>query len=135
MSTNAVQTTGRGLNITLWVAQVVVALFFLFAAALPKLLGNQFAVDVFTQMGAGQWFRYAIGLLELAGAIGLLIPRLSGLAALGLVGLMIGAVATQLFVLHTPALVITPALLGIIAGLIAWGRWSQTQQLAAMLKR
>ncbi len=71
----------------------------------------------------------------MAGAIGLLIPRLSGLASLGLVGLMIGAVATQVFVLRAPAMVVTPALLGVIAALIAWGRWSQTKRLAAMVKR
>ncbi|GAA1679668.1 DoxX family protein [Fodinicola feengrottensis] len=138
MSSTAVRTTGthrRGLNVTLWVLQGVIALFFLVAAAGPKLLGNQYAIDMFTQMGAGQWFRYAIGLLELAGAIGLLIPRLSGLASLGLVGLMIGAVATQVFVLRAPAMVVTPALLGVIAALIAWGRWSQTKRLAAMVKR
>ena len=29
----------------------------------------------FNQIGAGQWFRYLVGALELAGAIGLLIPR------------------------------------------------------------
>ena len=51
--------------------------------------------------GAGQWFRYLVGILELAGAIGLLIPRLAAPAALGLLGVMIGAFFTQLFVLDT----------------------------------
>lgn len=40
------------------------------------------------------------GAVELAGAIGLLIPRLAGAAALGLIGVMVGAVITQLFVLE-----------------------------------
>jgi uncharacterized membrane protein len=46
---------------------------------------------MFATIGIGQWFRYVVGALELAGAVGVLIPRLSGLAALGLIGLMAGA--------------------------------------------
>lgn len=79
--------------------QVLIAAFFLLAAAGPKLLGEQYAVQTFTEIGAGQWFRYLIGALELAGAVGLLVPRLAGPAAVGLASLMVGAVLTQVFVL------------------------------------
>lgn len=120
-------TRGRGVNITLWVVQVLLAAFFLAAAAGPKLFGEQLAVEMFAQMGAGQWFRYLVGTLELAGAIGLLIPRLAGLAALCLSGLMAGAALTQVFWLDTPALAITPVILLVVFGLIAWGRWPQLQ--------
>lgn len=126
---------GRALNITLWVVQVLLAVFFLVAAAGPKLAGQQDAVHIFTQIGAGQWFRYLVGALELAGAIGLLIPRLSGLAALGLVGVMVGATLTQVFVLESVVMALTPAFLGIVLGLVAWGRWPQTKTLAGKLKR
>jgi putative oxidoreductase len=88
----------------------------------PKLLGEQLAVEMFAQMGPGQWFRSLVGTLELAGAIGLLIPRLAGLAALGLAGLMVGATLTQLFVLDAPAMAITPLVLIVVFGLIAWAR-------------
>ncbi len=54
-------TPGRALNITLWVVQVLLAAFFLAAAAGPKLAGQQYAVEMFTQIGAGQWFRYLVG--------------------------------------------------------------------------
>jgi hypothetical protein len=56
-----------------------------------------------------QWFRYLVGVLELAGAIRLVIPVLAGLAALGLTALFIGATYTQLFVLDAPAYSLTPA--------------------------
>ena len=49
---------------------------------------------MFHQMGADDWFRYLVGTLELAGGIDLLIPRLAGLAALGLTGVMVGATYT-----------------------------------------
>jgi hypothetical protein len=52
-------------------------------AAVPKLAGAHSAVAMFGQIGAGQWLRYLVGTAELAGATGLLIPRLAGLAAAG----------------------------------------------------
>jgi hypothetical protein len=121
---------GRGLNITLWVVQVLMAVFFMVASAGPKLVGERYAVETFTQIGAGQWLRYLVGALELAGAIGLLIPRLAGLAALGFTALMVGALLTQLFVLDS-ILWVTPAILGVVFVLLAWGRWPQTKALAA----
>ncbi len=72
----------------LWGAQILLAAFLLIASGLPKLVGQADAVETFTQIGWGQWFRYVTGIVEVAGAIGLLIPRLAGLAATGLIGLM-----------------------------------------------
>jgi len=126
---------GRALNTTLWAVQVLLAVFFLVAAAGPKLVGQQYAVDIFTEIGIGQWFRYLVGTLELAGAIGLLIPRLSGLAALGLGGVMAGAVLTQLFVLDSAVMAITPTVLGIMFGLVAWGRWAQIWAIGGILNQ
>jgi putative oxidoreductase len=60
--------------------------------------------------------RYLVGVLELAGAIGLLMSRLAGLAALGLVALMVGAVVTQVFVLDSAVMATTPAILGVVMG-------------------
>jgi hypothetical protein len=33
--------------------------------------------DLFADIGAGQWFRYAVGGPEVAGGVGLLVPRLA----------------------------------------------------------
>src|SRR6187549_731995 len=89
-------TSGRALNITLWTLQLLLAAAFAFGG-INKLLGlQQEMVDNFAKLGIGVWFRQLIGVLELAGGIGLLIPRLSGLAALGLAGVMVGAVFIHL---------------------------------------
>jgi uncharacterized membrane protein YphA (DoxX/SURF4 family) len=99
--------------------QAVLALQFA-AGGMLKISGNPEMVDMFATIGAGQWFRYAVGVLEIAGAIGLLIPRLCGLAALGLAALMTGAVITNIAFLDTsPAL---PAAFLVVAALIAWIR-------------
>jgi putative oxidoreductase len=122
-------------NITLWVAQVLLAAFFAFAGA-SKLLGEPTVVESFRSIGFGEWFRYLTGTCEFAGAVGLLIPRLSGVAALGLVGVMVGATLTNLFLLPgmAPVAVVT-VLLGVVFGLIARARRPQTRALAAMFRR
>jgi putative oxidoreductase len=131
----AVPRRSSAVTIALWVGQILLAAMFAFAAA-PKLLGEPTAVANFQTIGFGQWFRYLTGTCELAGAIGLLIPRLSGLAALGLVGVMVGATLTNLFLLPgmAPVAVLT-VLLGVVIGLVAWARWPQTKTLATALKR
>jgi hypothetical protein len=128
-------TTGRALNRRLWTVQVVVALFMLVGAAGPKLLGEQTAVQIFTEIGAGQWFRYLVGGLELAGAVGLLIAPLAGAAAAGLAGLMVGAVFTQVVVLDAPINAITPAVLGLLMVWVAVCRRERTAALLRSLRR
>jgi putative oxidoreductase len=128
-------TRGRAVNIALWTAQILLAVFFLVAAAGPKLVGQHTAMEIFAQIGLGQWFRYLVGILELAGALGLLVTRWSGLAALGLAGVMVGAALTQVFVLGSAVMAITPAVLCVVFVLIAWGRRPETTVLTSALRR
>jgi putative oxidoreductase len=108
----------------LWSAQILLAAVFVFAAA-PKLAGQHTAVVMFSQIGAGQWLRYLVGIAELAGAIGLLIPRLAGLAAAGLAADMAGASVINIAVLHSAAVAITIPLCVAFA-FIARNRWKRT---------
>lgn len=110
----------RAVSITFVVLRVLVALMFIVASAGPKFFGEAYAVQIFTEIGAGQWLRYLVGFFELAGGIGLLVPRLVAPAAIGLVALMIGAGYTQVVILDNPVFVITPVILGVLCGLIAW---------------
>ena len=123
---------GRVLNIALWALQVLLAFQFA-AGGFLKVSGDPVMVDMFATIGAGQWFRYTVGALEIAGAVGVLTPRLSGLAALGLVGLMVGATLTNVFVLGTSPLL--PLGLLVVSGLVAWGRWPWTKVLLGKLGR
>ncbi|MDI2029382.1 DoxX family protein [Saccharopolyspora sp. TS4A08] len=120
-STSGTAAPGRALNIGIWVLQVLLAAFFVFASV-PKLLGDPTAVQMFDLIGFGQWFRYFTGAVELLGAIGLLIPRLCGLAAAGLALVMVGAVFAQIFPLGAPAVALSPLVLCVILLLIAWAR-------------
>jgi uncharacterized membrane protein YphA (DoxX/SURF4 family) len=109
----------RPVNVALWVLQAVLALQFA-AGGLAKLAGAPALVDLFASIGAGQWLRYVVGALEVAGAVGLLVPRLSRLAALGLAALMVGATVTNLFIIHERPWL--PVGLLLVAAVIAWGR-------------
>jgi hypothetical protein len=77
---------------------------------------------------------HTIGFLEIAGAIGLLVPRLVGAAATGLVALMIGAIT--LTVVHVGVLdAVAPVPFLAIAGVVAWFRRDRTAQLAIAVVR
>jgi putative oxidoreductase len=123
--------TGKIINVGLWILQIGAAGMFLMVGFL-KLSGDPQMVGLFDAIGLGQWFRYVTGSLEVVGAILLLIPRLSGLGALLLVGVMLGAVPTHLFVVGGSPL---PAIiLLIVTGVVAWGRRERTMNILAGLR-
>lgn len=124
----------RRRNAVLWVVQVLLAAFFILAA-MPKLLGEPTTVKMFGTIGFGQWFRYLTGACEAAGAVGLLVPRLSGVAALGLAGVMLGATITNLCLPGMAAAAVPTVLLGVGFVLIARARWAQTRALVRMIRR
>ena len=120
--------TGKVANVVLWVLQVAAAGMFLMVGFL-KLSGNPQLVGLFEAIGLGQWFRYLTGSLEVLGAVLLLIPRLSGLGALMLAGVMTGAVITHLFIVGgSPLMAI---ILLVVTSVIAWGRRQRTMNLLA----
>lgn len=84
----------RGRNIAVWTASVALAALFLFAG-LPKLLLPEKIGAAFVQNGLPAWFAPVVGVCEVLGAIGLLVPRLAGWAAAGLCGIMVGATITM----------------------------------------
>jgi uncharacterized membrane protein YphA (DoxX/SURF4 family) len=106
-------------NLALWVIQLGLAFMFLKAGIL-KLTGNPMMVQIFAVIGIGQWFRYLTGVLEVTGAIGLLIPGLSGYAALLLAAVMTGAVLSHLAILGGSPVI--PLVLLAASLLVAWGR-------------
>ena len=123
--------TGKIVNVLLWVLQIAAAGMFLMVGFL-KLSGNAQLVGLFEAIGIGQWFRYLTGTLEVAGAVLLLIPRTSGLGALMLAGVMTGAVVTHVFIVGgSPLMAI---ILLVVTGVLAWGRRQRTMNLLAGLR-
>jgi uncharacterized membrane protein YphA (DoxX/SURF4 family) len=86
--------------IATWILKILLALAFL-AAAGAKLAGVPMMIQVFDQIGFGQWFRIFTAIVEIAGALGLFIPGLTAIAALWLGMTMVGAFLAHIFLLHT----------------------------------
>lgn len=114
----------------LWIIQALLALLFLFAGGMKLVL----PLDVLTSAGPpnqiqlpGLFLRF-IGLVEVLGALGLILPgllrikpSLTPLAAAGLALVMVGAVAVTLMSGQVgPALV--PLVVGLLAAFVAYGR-------------
>ncbi len=122
MSTVIAAHPGKTRNRVLWTLQIVLGLFFVVASGLPKLAGQSDAVRIFDEIGWGDWFRYFAGVVEISGGVGLLVPRLTWLAAAGLSVTAVLAAITQAFVLDAPGNTIFPLILAVMLAWIAYER-------------
>ena len=110
----------------LWIVQTLLALVFLFAG------GTKLVLPLEKLAGPvplpGPFVRF-IGVAEMLGAIGLILPGLlricpglTPLAAIGLVTIMIGATAVTLAGGDVAAALIS-IVVGLLAAFVAYGRW------------
>ena len=113
----------------LWIVQGLLALVFLFTGAMKLVL----PLEVLTEQVPlpGPFVRF-IGVAEVLGAIGLILPGLlrirpglTALAAFGLVVIMIGATVLTLagVVPGGVALALIPLVVGLLSAFVAYGRW------------
>jgi uncharacterized membrane protein YphA (DoxX/SURF4 family) len=122
----ASETYTRKTRLLLWTIQGALALLFLFAG-FTKLAAPSEALA--QQSPLPPLFLKFIGLAELTGALGLVLPgvlrvwrRLTSLAAAGLVIIMVGATATTISAgAIGPAVV--PAVVGLLSAFVAYKRW------------
>ncbi|MFF9805238.1 DoxX family protein [Streptomyces coeruleorubidus] len=124
---------GRRARIALRGLQVLLALFFGIASALPKLIAHPSAAESFDKLGWGSAGMYTIGALELAGAVALLIPVLQSVAAMALGALMVGAFVVQITVM-SGQYAATPLILIVPLALIAWARRGHNAELLRLLR-
>jgi putative oxidoreductase len=115
--------SGKGTIVALWAMQIVAAAAFV-AAGGAKLSGAAPMVAIYEQIGIGQWFRYLTGILEVAGAIALLLPRFTFYGAALLATVMFGAILAHLTVLGVLSAMPAFALL-LLTGTIAFLRRSR----------
>jgi putative oxidoreductase len=129
MSVTSIPSTRPTRRIGAWTLQGVLAAAFL-AAGFAKLAGVPFMVDLFEQIGLGQSFRVVTGVVEVTGAVALLVPGLASIGALWLGATMVGAVATHVFILHTSP--VAAIVLGLLNAVVVYLR---RDELAAFLRR
>ncbi|MFK0187852.1 DoxX family protein [Streptomyces rubiginosohelvolus] len=121
LSADTVPVVSRRADRVLWGLQILLALFHGVASAASKLVAHSSATVTFDAIGWGDWLMYLAGVLELAGAVRLLVPRMVALAALGLVDVMLGAeVFTWVFLDGVNWA--TPLTAAALLGAVAYGR-------------
>lgn len=112
-------------------AVVLLALIFLGSGG-AKLAGLEFEIEAFTRWGYPLWFMYLAGIIEVAGAVLLLVPRVGALAAAGLAAFMLGAIGTH--VVHAEwAMLAVATAITLLAARLAWAGRAEIRRLGVFL--
>ena len=114
------------MNRVLWVVQILLALLFLFAGGTKLFMS---AAELTGQSPMPVWFLRFIGVMEVLGGLGLVLPgmlrihtALTSLAAAGLSIIMIGAVVVTIQTMGA-ATAALPFVTGALTIFVAYGRW------------
>ena len=114
------------MNIALWIIQVLLSLLFLFAGGMKLVLPIE---EMTKEIAMPGWFLRCIGVAEVLGAIGLILPwlfnvrpALTPLAAAGLVIVMVGATVTTVMT-DDILMALFPLAVGVLAAFVIYGRW------------
>lgn len=118
------------MNLLLWIVQVLLVLVFLFAGGVKLAIpADQLQAQAPPEaIRFSQWFMTFIGVVEVLGGSGLVLPRLlrirkglTALAAAGLVIVMIGAVVVSIMAGGIMAGII-PLVVCLLCAFVAYGR-------------
>jgi len=129
------------MNYVLWIVQGLLALIFLFSGGMKLVLPLEVLTEQFPLPGL---FVRFIGVAEVLGAIGLILPGLLGirpgltpLAASGLVIIMTGATVLTLAGVGPGgvALALIPLVVGLLSAFVAYGRWRLGPHRGAIVAR
>jgi uncharacterized membrane protein YphA (DoxX/SURF4 family) len=119
----------RAMTTALWIIQGLLALLFLFAGSMKLIMPIAMLTAMMPLPIPGLFLKF-IGIAEVSGALGLILPgllrirpMLTPLAACGLVIVMIGATVVTLLIGEVaPALL--PLVVGLLCTAVAYGRRS-----------
>jgi uncharacterized membrane protein YphA (DoxX/SURF4 family) len=118
------------MNTALWIVQIVLALVFVLTGGLKLVLPlDKMAERMGKKDGFSPRVMRIIGLLEVMGAVGVVLPAWTGilpwltpLAAVGLVLTMIGAALENVHNRHYPMIAVN-VVLGVLAIFVIYGRF------------
>lgn len=119
------------MNVTLWIIQVVLGAFFIFGGGMKLFAFDKYRAMLESrskgkELGFSKGFLTFIGICEVAGGLGLILPMalrispvLTPLAALGLAIIMLGATVFHLRRKDSPAMTVV---LFLLLGFVTFGR-------------
>ncbi len=118
------------MNIVLWIVQALLAILFLMAGVMHGFQQERAKVQFKWPADVSSGLLIFIGICEILGAVGLILPALTGvlpwltpLAALGLVVIMLLAIGFHAMRREYPNIVFNLILL-VLAAFVAYGRWA-----------
>jgi uncharacterized membrane protein YphA (DoxX/SURF4 family) len=127
----------RHLNLTLWIVQALLAIVYLVSGSMKLIMPIEEMTRDVPLPGA---FLRFIGVAEVLGALGLVLPWLLGirphltpLAGAGLTIIMIGATAITTATMGL-AMGLIPLTVGSLVAFVAYGRWRLTPHPASRRK-
>ena len=110
----------------LWVLQLLLGLLFMFAGGSKLVMPIE---EMTKDIALPGWFLRGIGVCELLGGLGLILPGLfrirtglTSLAAAGLVIIMIGATVITVMTMGV-GMALVPFIVGVLAAFLAYARW------------
>ena len=122
------------MNYLLWIVQGLLALLFLFAGGVKLVTPIEEMTRQMQIPLPGLFLRF-IGVCEVLGAIGLILPGLlrlrpglTPLAAAGLAIIMLGAIVLTV-ASGSAAVALSPLAVGILSAFVVYGRWSDLRQM------
>jgi uncharacterized membrane protein YphA (DoxX/SURF4 family) len=128
LTLESTSTANQKTNVLLWIAQGLLALLFLFSGVMKFVMSIEEMTKNAPVPLPGLFLRF-IGVAEITGAIGLILPGLLGiqpgltpLAAAGLLIIMVGATVVNLAGGQVAAALIT-LVVGVLSAFVAYKRW------------
>jgi uncharacterized membrane protein YphA (DoxX/SURF4 family) len=128
----------KPMNVLLWILQVLLAVLFLFAGGIKLIVppAELMAMGPPDQIQFPGWFLQFIGVMEVLGGLGLVLPRLlnirpqlTALAAAGLVIVMIGATVTTAMSGQIAGAAV-PMVVGLLCAFVAYKRGKSNSHAA-----
>ena len=115
------------MNILAIALQVALGLVFLGAGG-SKIVGAPMQVKTFDRLHLPQGFRLIVGVVEIIGALGILVGVtvhwFAAIGAIWLIGVMAGALLAQIRVRDTARRIVPPAVFLVAATIVVALRWS-----------
>jgi putative oxidoreductase len=121
--------SSQALHVSLWIAQILLAGMFGMVGFMKIATPIAVLAQKLTWVTEAPTLVRFIGICELAGALGLILPaafkilpRLTAFAASGLLAIMVLAVPFHIYRGEAKVIAV-PVLLGVLAAFVAWGRF------------
>jgi uncharacterized membrane protein YphA (DoxX/SURF4 family) len=121
-------------EIAIWIPTILLVLMFL-NAGIRKFPDSGGWAGMFRHVGYPVWFRYFIGVIEIASALLLVVPRTASYGAALVIVTMLGAIGTVLAQQGSSFGIAPPVVSLVLAVIVLVARWPRRARLYSFQRR